>query len=427
MCKLRFFLYTVAVRFHIEKKVKGRMGRAGILETAHGAIHTPAFVAVGTKATVKAVAPDALRALGAEVVLGNAYHLYLEPGEKTVARAGGFGKFMGWDGPTMTDSGGFQIFSLGAGFGRHTAKIRPHLHHSKHRVFTEERCGVIFVQIDEDGAIFRSHRDGSKHRFTPERSIEIQHALGADIIFAFDECTSPDAPYKYQKQAMERTHRWALRSLEANRRLTRIRTRIDADKSYQRTSALHQRPSALFGIVQGGRHEDLRKQSARTVGKMDFDGFGIGGSFGREDMGNAVRSVNEILPEDKPRHLLGIGGIEDLFSAVENGCDTFDCVSPTREARTGSLYTKRGRINITNARFRTEFTPIDTACECYTCCNFTRAYLAHLFRSREILAYSLASVHNLSFFINLVQNMRQAILGGVFHKFRKEFLLHYKS
>lgn len=408
--------------FQIEKKMSRQLGRAGVLHTPHGNIETPAFVAIGTKATVKALAPDQIKNTGAQVVLGNTYHLYLEPGEKIVKKAGGIGKFMGWNGPTMTDSGGFQVFSLGAAFGKRTSKVSqpPMLIGRKHRGLsgtTKERMKTeALVKIDDYGVNFRSYKDGSEHRFTPERSIEIQHALGADIIFAFDECTSPHADKAYQRRAMERTHRWAARCLAAH-----IFDRHPMSIKNMGT----EKKQALFGIVQGGRYEDLRKESARAIGKMNFDGFGIGGSFEKEDMGNAVRWVNEILPEEKPRHLLGIGGVADLFSAVENGCDTFDCVSPTREARTGSLYTKKGRVNITNARFRTDFSPLEKDCPCYTCINFTRAYLAHLFRSQELLGYTLASIHNLSFFIGLVKNMRTAILDGKFKKYKDGFLDTY--
>lgn len=318
----------------------------------------------------------------------------------------------------MTDSGGFQVFSLGAAFDKTQSKVRKAA-----EVRPQRGPGVglqgSLVKIDEDGVTFRSYKDGSAHRFTPERSIEIQHALGADIIFAFDECTSPDAPREYQREAMERTHRWAARCLTAHQ---------------QPTTDNQQRKQMLFGIVQGGRFEDLRKESARIIGEMKFDGFGIGGSFDKEDMGNAVRWVNELLPEEKPRHLLGIGDPLDLFEAVENGCDLFDCVAPTREARTGALYTRDGRINIGNARYRNDFSPIEPAssadrvgCGCYTCANFTKAYLAHLFRSGEILANTLATIHNVHFMVHLVNKMREAILDGTFLECKKDFLRSYKK
>lgn len=404
------------------------LGRVGILHTPHGCIETPAFVSVGTKATVKALTPEQIKETGTQVVLGNTYHLYLEPGEKIVKKAGGLGEFMGWNGPTMTDSGGFQVFSLGAGFGKRVSKVvngdrHPEFLAHQHRVSKKEHRvpSDALIKIDDDGVSFRSYKDGSAHRFTPERSIDIQHALGADIIFAFDECTSPHADKAYQHRAMERTHRWAERCIVAH-----IFDRHPMSIKNKNGNG-GQTGQALFGIVQGGRHEDLRKESARVIGAMNFDGFGIGGSFEKEDMGNAVRWVNEILPEEKPRHLLGIGGVADLFSAVENGCDSFDCVVPTREARTGSLYTRKGRINITNARFRSDFSPLDQNCECYTCKNFTKAYLAHLFRSQELLAYTLASIHNLHFFISLVKNMRIAILEGKFGKFKERFLKQYAT
>ncbi len=409
--------------FEIEKTMPRALGRAGKITTEHDVIETPAFVAVGTKATVKALTPEQIAATGAQVVLGNTYHLYLEPGEKIVKQAGGLGKFMGWSGPTMTDSGGFQVFSLGAGFGGGVSKMGNRVLSPPRHTAAEAGDRGALVQIDEDGVTFRSYRDGSEHRFTPERSIEIQHALGADIIFAFDECTSPTASYEYQKEAMARTHRWAERSLVAHQtknpdRFTHSEMGSDAARDFL--------SGALFGIVQGGRYEDLRKESARTIGAMDFDGFGIGGSFDKEDMGTAVRWVNEILPEEKPRHLLGIGGVSDLFTAVENGCDTFDCVAPTREARTGSLYTKHGRFNIENSRYKNDFSPVEPDCECYTCKHFTKAYLAHLFRSKEILANTLASIHNLHFFISLVKGMRAAILEGNFPSLKKSFLEKYR-
>lgn len=297
----------------------------------------------------------------------------------------------------------------------------------QHRVLHKklERASVPLTRVDDDGVSFRSPLDGSAHRFTPERSIEIQHALGADIIFSFDECAAPDAPKVYQRKAIERTHRWAERSLQKYRDLSAYSHELENKRP-------HAQSPALFGIVQGGRYEDLRKESAWFLAKLcppagGFDGFGIGGSFEKQDMGKAVRWVNEILPEEKPRHLLGIGGVEDLFDAVENGCDTFDCVAPTREARTGSLYTRQGRINITNARFRTDFSPLDKDCECYTCKHFTRAYLAHLFRAQELLAYTLASIHNLSFFVSLVKDMRGAILDKKFGKFKEEVLEKYQT
>ncbi|MEK7170493.1 MAG: tRNA guanosine(34) transglycosylase Tgt, partial [Patescibacteria group bacterium] len=263
-------------------------------------------------------------------------------------------------------------------------------------------------------------------------SIEIQHAIGADIIFAFDECVSPDASYEYQKEAMGRTHQWALRSLERHLQLTTDNILSQGQSlgpeslGPEKGLSLGNRP-ALFGIVQGGRFEDLRKESARTIGAMDFDGFGIGGSFDKKDIDTALGWVNEILPEEKPRHLLGIGEPLDLFGAVENGCDLFDCVAPTRQARTGSLYTKHGRLNIENAKYKADFTPLEEGCECYTCKTFTCAYLAHLFRSGEILAKTLATLHNVYFIVQLVKKMRKGILDGTFFEFKEEFLRAYRA
>lgn len=419
--------------FTITKKLSGTLARAGEIHTPHGVIQTPAFVTVGTKATVKSLTPEQVRGLGAQVVLANTYHLYLEPGDEIVRDAGGFPRMMGWSGPTMTDSGGFQVFSLGVAFDKKVSKL-AHVPQDSAPVRGEggaaetalpERALVLpenldgeaakakLATIDEEGVTFKSYRDGSEHRFTPEHSMAIQWNLGADIIFAFDECTSPIAPYAYQREAMDRTHRWAMRSLTAHNLL-------DPEKR-----------QALFGVVQGGRFEDLRKESARVLSEMEteagdrFDGFGIGGSFEKDDLATAVRWVNEILPEDKPRHLLGIGEPLDMFLGVENGCDTFDCVAPTRIARNGGLYTRSGRINIRNAEHRTAFVPVDEGCGCYTCKTYTRTYLAHLFRSEEMLAATLASIHNLFFVNTLVADMRRAILDDTFPAFKGSFLRGY--
>lgn len=413
--------------FKISKKLPNKLGRVGVIITPHGNIETPAFVVVGTKGTVKALTPEQVKDLGTQVVLANTYHLYLQPGDEKVKQMGGLGKMMHWDGPTMTDSGGFQAFSLGVAYGEKVGKVagidrRDVLEKGVDGLGpfgrlpgggpAEGDAITKLAKITEDGVEFKSVIDGSTHFFTPEKSIEIQHNIGADIIFAFDECTSPTASYEYQKEAMERTHRWAARSLKHHLDVGRL--------------------SALFGIVQGGRHEDLRKESARVLGSMEFartdgslggfDGFGIGGSFEKEDMDTAVGWVNMILPEDKPRHLLGIGEPVDLFGAIENGCDTFDCVAPTRIARNGQLYTRDGKINIMNAKFTTDFNPIDKECGCYTCKNYTCAYLAHLFRAKEILASTLASIHNLYFIVNLVRAIRQSILDDRFESYKLDFL-----
>ena len=397
--------------FQIEKKLKNKLGRAGVIKTAHGTIETPAFITVGTKATVKSLNSNQIKDIGIQCVLANTYHLYLQPGDELIKKAGGLGKFMNWSGPTMTDSGGFQVFSLGVAFGKGITKMNK----GKELLLPEARpdddATARLVKIDHDGVMFRSHLDGSAHYFTPEKSIEIQHNLGADIIFAFDECTSPTESVHYQGQALDRTHRWAKKSLEYHKKL----------KSEQ----------ALFGIVQGGRHEHLRKESAKYLAdlKVDgagFDGFGIGGSFEKEDMGNAVRWANEILPEDKPRHLLGIGEPEDLFDGVENGIDTFDCVAPTRNGRTGTVYTKHSKKHVENAKYTEDFSPIEKDCACYTCQNYSWAYLNHLFRAKEMLASTLASIHNLHFVTSLVAGMRTAILNDNFDGYKKDFLSKYK-
>lgn len=400
-----------AIEFKIEKRLKDTLGRAGILKTPHGDIKTPAFTAVGTKATLKSLTPEQLKGIGSQAVLANTYHLYLQPGDKVVRDAGGLGKFMNWDGPTITDSGGFQVFSLGDAFGGSVSKIAHDIKEEDSPVIYDKDFSLKqarLARIDEEGVTFTSHIDGSSHRFTAERSIEIQHNLGADIIFAFDECTSPTAPYEYQKEAMDRTHRWADRSLKAHR---------------QNTDA--QSKQGLFGVIQGGRFEDLRKESAELLGGMNFDGYGIGGSFSKKDVDATLKLVNEILPEEKPRHMLGIGEPIDLFDGVENGIDTFDCVAPARIARTGSLYTQNGKINILNNKYKTDFTPVTNECPCYTCSNYTKAYLSHLFRAKEMLGATLATIHNLYFITHLVDMIRQSILDDTFEKCKKEFFKLY--
>jgi queuine tRNA-ribosyltransferase len=391
------------MKFSIEQKLHGTFARAGTISTPNGDIQTPAFVVVGTKATAKAMTAEQIRSLNAQVVLANTYHLYLQPGEDIIEKAGGFGPFMDWHGPTMTDSGGFQAFSLGAAYGTAVSKVSQHIEQESDQAVIPGQL----ARITEDGVEFRSHSNGSKHFFTPERSMEIQWKLGADMIFAFDECTSPTASYSYQKEALDRTHRWAKRSLEHHEML-------DPEKK-----------QALFGVIQGGRHQDLREEAARTLGAMPFDGFGIGGSFTKEDIGTAVGWVNALLPEDKPRHLLGIGEPIDLFEAVEAGCDLFDCIAPTRMGRHGTLHTKFGRINIRNAKFVEDFNKIDEDCTCYTCIHHTKAYLSHLFRAEEMLAATLASIHNVHFILRLVEKIRASIIDGSFFEYKKDFAEKY--
>lgn len=404
------------ISFSVEKKLQNGLGRAGTIETPHGVIETPAFVPVGTKATVKSLKSDDLTdTVGNQSVLANTYHLYLQPGHELIEKAGGLGAFMGWDGPTWTDSGGFQVFSLGAAFGKGVSKFAKDASLSddvRPTVYNKELAtshGKLCV-IDEEGVTFTSHIDGSMHRFTPERSIEIQHAIGADIIFAFDECTSPTEKRAYQEEALERTHRWAKRSILAHK---------GNYKALQK--------QGLFGIVQGGVYDDLREKSARTLAQMDFDGYGIGGCFSKDDLGESIARVNEILPEEKPRHLLGIGEPEDLFRGIEMGCDTFDCVAPTRIARTGTLYTKKGKIDVVKKEYAEDFSPIDEECSCHVCTHYTKAYLSHLFRAHEMLGPHLASIHNLHFITTLVKDIRASILNDTFDSFKKEFLNTYKK
>jgi queuine tRNA-ribosyltransferase len=398
--------------FQVEQKLEDRLGRVGQIQTPHGVIQTPAFIPVGTKATLKSVLPESIKDLGAQAVLANAYHLYLQPGPDVVDEAGGVAKFMNWDGPTFTDSGGFQVLSLGVGFKKVIAMDENTFHADDVIADKKERL----AHVDDDGVTFKSHLDGSMHRFTPEVSMQVQHQIGADIMFAFDECTTLHNTRKYQERALERTRLWAKRCLTEHDRLTKERS----DKPYQ----------ALFGVLQGAQYEDLRRKAAQDLGSMNengvsFDGFGIGGALDKETLGDILRWVNEELPQDKPRHFLGIGEPDDLFVGVENGADTFDCVAPSRQARTSSVFTKDGRLNISNAPHKREFIPIEDDCTCYTCRNYTRAYLCHLFRSKEMVAATLATIHNQHFIVGLVDKMRQSIISGEFFEFKKEFMGRY--
>ena len=388
------------------------MARSGIISTPHGEINTPCFIPVGTKATVKSVLPESMKALGAQALLANAYHLYLQPGADILEEAGGLGKFMNWPGPTVTDSGGFQVLSLGVGFKKILAMDATTFRSDDVIANNKDRLAIV----DQDGVTFKSHINGSMHRFTPEISMQVQHQIGADIIFAFDECTTLHNTRKYQEDAVDRTSAWALRCLDEHKRLTDIRK----DHPYQ----------ALFGVIQGAQYEDLRRSAARDLGSMSssgisFDGFGIGGALDKAELGTIISWVNQELPEDKPKHLLGIGAPEDLFTAVENGVDMFDCVLPSRIARTSAVYTMAGRFNISNSPYRRQFLPIDDECDCYTCSNYTRAYIHHLFRGKEILAATLATIHNERFIVRLVERMRQAIIDGTFGDLKKEILAKY--
>ncbi len=400
------------VSFSIIHTIPGVLARAGVISTSHGAVDTPAFVAVATKATVKGVPHKVLKDLGVRIIIANAYHLFLS-GLEAIDCAGGVGSFMGWDGPTMTDSGGFQIFSLGAGFGKKISKISaPQVARLKEDLVLYDddvasSHGKLAI-VDQDGVTFTSHLDGSLHRFTPERSIEIQHRLGADIIFAFDECTAPDADYENQKEALERTRSLALRSLAAHRQ--------DTNKNAAQ---------GIYGIVQGGRFPELRMQSARELAGMDVDGYGIGGSFSKQDILGILEKVAKELPPEKPRHLLGIGEPEDIFIAVNAGMDTFDCVLPTRNGRNGTLYTRLGKTNITNIRYQDDYSAVDGGCGCSVCQNYSRAYLSHLFRSHEMLGPVLASMHNLYFLTDLTRRIRASILEDRYSQFQSDFLGRY--
>jgi len=383
------------------------VGRAGTIHTPHGPIQTPAFIPVGTKATVKSVLPESMRELGAQALLANAYHLYLQPGPALVDAAGGLSAFMNWNGPTVTDSGGFQVLSLGVGFKKVLAMETDTVQSDDVIADHKERL----AHVDDDGVTFKSHLDGSMHRFTPEFSMQVQHQLGADIMFAFDECTTLLNTREYQVKSLERTRLWALRCVAEHQRLTQERSH----KPYQ----------ALFGVIQGAQYEDLRRLAAQDLGAMDFDGFGIGGALDKHQLGTIVRWVSEELPAHKPRHLLGIGEPEDLFIGVEAGADTFDCVAPSRAGRNAAVYSLDGRFNISNARYRNSFEPVVAECDCYTCLNYTQAYIHHLIKAKELLAATLLTIHNEHFVVGLVAKIRQSIIDGTYYDFKAQFFARY--
>lgn len=392
-------------------------GRVGVIKTPHGNIQTPAFIPVATKAAVKTLTPEQVRATGAQAMLSNAYHLYLQPGPDIVDEAGGVARFENWHGPTYTDSGGFQVMSLGVGFKKVLAMDTKGLDKDKIIAQQKKRMAVV----DEDGVDFRSVIDGSKHRFTPEVSMQIQHQLGADIMFAFDELTTLANTREYQEKSVARTHRWARRCLEEHERQTQLRT--------------HRPLQSLWGVVQGAQYEDLRRQAAQGLvqlsqeaesqGKRGFGGYGIGGALEKENLGTIVDWVSQELPDDKPRHLLGISEPDDLFTAIAAGADTFDCVAPTRLGRRGGVYTLDGRLNLMGAKFRRDFTPIDEEVGGYVSENYTRAYIHHLLRAKEFLAGTLCTMHNLHFMIGLVDRIREAMLEDRFEEYRAEFMARY--
>ncbi len=367
---------TSTFSFSLEESDRRSRARAGLMHTLHGDIPTPVFAPVGTQATVKTLTPDELLDLGASLILANTYHLYLRPGADVIARLGGLHAFMGWSGPILTDSGGFQVFSL--------ESLR---------------------KVSDDGVVFRSHIDGSEHFFSPEKAVAIQEQLGADIIMALDECPDP-LDYAYNKAALQRTHSWAERCLQAH-------TRGD---------------QALFGILQGGIFPDLRRESARFLTSLGFPGYALGGlSVGepKEQTWEMVDVTVPLLPVDRPRYLMGVGSPEDLFEGVERGIDIFDSVLPTRLARNGAVFTSRGRINMRKAEFAEDAAPIEEGCSCYTCLHFSRAYLRHLFKAGEILGLRLNSIHNLHFLLDLMRRIRSAILNDDFAALKETFLSQY--
>ena len=379
--------------FELIHEDKNTGARAGIMHTEHGDIPTPVFMPVGTQATVKTLDQTDLLTLDPKIILANNYHLHLRPGEDLIAQAGGLHKFMNWDRAILTDSGGFQVFSLGL---------------QKEQAQTGDQGKL--VKIDEDGVTFRSHIDGSTHRFTPESAIECQHKIGADIIMAFDECTPDIADFKYTKEAMERTHRWAERCVA----------------EHKKNTAYHGYKQFLFGIIQGAKHEELRKESAKYISSLDFDGIAIGG----ESVGYNMEATKDILdwvvpfiPKDKPRYTMGVGlDPADLIKVVAGGADMFDCVAPTRLARHGMVFVStkqdpKRRLNIKNSAFAKDFSPISEDCTCLTCKNYTRAYIHHLFGAQEMSALRLASIHNIHFMLDLMRKAREAILEDRFSEF----------
>jgi len=373
------------LEFRIIRRDKQSQARAGILKTNHGTIKTPVFMPVGTQATVKTLSPAELRKLGAQIILSNTYHLYLRPGHELIRLAGGLQKFSSWRRPILTDSGGYQVFSL--------AKLN---------------------KITDDGLHFQSHLDGSRHFFTPEKVVQIQRDLGSDIMMVLDECAPYPCDYEYAKKSICLTTAWAKRSLEA----------------FQTNPEVHGYSQTLFAIVQGSTYEDLRRENTQVLVEMDFPGYAIGGlSVGepKTAMQEMTSLVTELLPQGKPRYLMGVGKPEDLLDGVERGVDMFDCIMPTRNGRNGTAFTSSGPIVIKNAKFREQFLPLDDECDCYTCRTFTQAYLRHLFQAEELLVLRLISYHNLRFYLRLMQNIRAAILRSDFMRWKKDFMQRYGS
>ncbi|MCA9344332.1 tRNA guanosine(34) transglycosylase Tgt [Candidatus Saccharibacteria bacterium] len=398
--------------FKITHQDSSTSARVGVLHTPHGDIQTPAFIVGGTQATVKALTNEMVKDIGGQAVLANTYHLMLRPGAELIEKSGGLAKFMNWDGPTFTDSGGFQVFSLGMAYKKGIDAVA---HSSKGDAKQATSSGSQLAKVDDDGVSFRSHLDGSRLRMTPESSMQLQWQIGADVHMAFDELTSPLAEEKYLRIAMNRTHAWAKRCVAEHQK--QWAEHAKQGKPYQ----------SLWGVVQGARNKDLRIESAKFMASLDLDGYGIGGVFEPGEIPTVVKWVCDNLPPEKPRHLLGIGSaVSDLFLSVEQGIDTFDCIAFTRQARNGSLYTDQGRINITNKKFKTDFGPIDDNCSCYTCQNYSRAYINHLLRASEILGLTLASIHNEYFVVHLVDRIRQSIIDGNLQELKKKYIDVYK-
>lgn len=381
----------------------------GKITTNHGSFKTPVFIPVATSATLRALDNKDIQDLGTEVILANTYHLHLRPGDQLIKRQGGLHKFMNWNRPIVTDSGGFQAFSLGFAIEHNVGKIADnYLDFSNKKISLPTK--KKFAHVDETGVSFRDPIHGHKLKLTPKTSMEIQSNLGSDIVFAFDECTSPLSNKKYTTEALKRTHKWAKQCLK-----------------------YHNKKQAIFGIVQGGAYKDLRIKSAKFISNLPFSGFGIGGSLGKskQDMLKILNWTIPLLPKNKSRHLLGIGAVEDLFSSIERGIDMFDCVAPTRWARRGHIYispqsggTKKNkfRLNIENKKYQHDKNPIDKTCNCYACKNHSRAYLRHLFKSSELTYFRLASIHNLNLILRLTENIRQSIKENTFKKLKKEWL-----
>lgn len=373
------------VSFTILKESTKSRARLGVIETPHGIIETPSFVPVATRGAIRLLTNDETYRAGTQVAIANTYHLHIAPGEDIVAKHGGLHNFMHWNKPLLTDSGGFQVFSLGFGNDHGVGKILK----EKPQDTLEEHATPKKVRIIEDGVHFQSPKDGTKLFLSPESSIAIQEKLGADIIFAFDECPSPLAGREYLEQSIERTHRWAARCVAAH-------TRTD---------------QALYGIVQGGAHKDLREHSARTLSTMDFGGFGIGGEFGygKDEMATMLAIVADILPKEKPRHLLGVGHPEDFTYIIQNGMDTFDCIAPTHYGRHGMAFTSAGRVDLRKTTSLDDERPIDTECSCYTCTTHSRAYVAHLIRAHDYTGHTLTSIHNVHYLNTLAAQLREKI------------------